>query len=176
VQQLQSASSLQPGEAVFKELAAAKVEADKAAAGRELAEQKQRDEALKAQRDAASKQVQAEKEKRDRLDADRRKAEEARAQTLHDGFLKQAGVEMAKKEYAKALASAEAARRYRNSPEATKLAADARQQVALAGATRRQEVRRGRRPVRRRLEAVRDRRGQGRPEDRHRPPRPGEEA
>jgi tetratricopeptide (TPR) repeat protein len=134
VQQLQSAANLQPGEEVYKELAAAKVAAEKATADRALAEQKKRDEDARAKREAAAKQVQAEKERRDKAEADRRKGEEARARALHDGLLKQANAEMAKKEYAKALASAESARRFQATPEAAKLAGDARQQLALANA------------------------------------------
>jgi tetratricopeptide (TPR) repeat protein len=134
VQLLQSATKLQANDELFRELAQATLAADKAARDKAVIEQKKRDDALKAQQAAAAKRVEADRLAREKTDAERKKIEETRAQNLHDGFLKQAKDEMARKDYAKAIAAAESARRYRATPESLKLINDARHEQALAEA------------------------------------------
>jgi tetratricopeptide (TPR) repeat protein len=134
MQQLQSAAKLRPGPDLDRELAQATIAADKAIRDKALAEQKKRDEALKAQQQAAAKRVQDERLAREKAEAERHKAEEARQQALHDNFLKQAKAEMAKKDFAKALAAAESARRVRATDESLKLVNDARHEIEVGKA------------------------------------------
>jgi tetratricopeptide (TPR) repeat protein len=136
VQLLQSASTLAPSDAVFRELGAARVEAEKAAHQNALADQKKRDEALKAQRDSAAKRVADEKARLAKAGAERQKAEEVRLQALYDGFVKQAKEQLAKKQYAQAVAAAESARRYKSTPESLKLLQDAQHAIALEEAAK----------------------------------------
>ncbi len=134
MQQLQSAAKLRPSPDLDRELAQATIAADKANRDKALAEQKKRDEALKAQQLAAAKRVQDERLAREKAEAERHKAEQARQQALHDNFLKQAKAEMAKKDFAEALAAAESARRVHATDESLKLVNDARHEIEVGKA------------------------------------------
>lgn len=131
---LESAVALQPGDDVQRELARARLAAEQTARDNALAEQKKQEAARQTQREAAVARIQKERETREQADAERRKAQEARDRTLHDAYVKQSSDLLAKKEYGKALAAAEAARRYRSSDESSKLLDQARNAIALADA------------------------------------------
>lgn len=131
---LESASSLRSSDDVHRELAQAKLAADKAARERLLAEQKKRDEAAQKQRETALARIRKEQEARTQADAERRRAQDVHDRALHDAYLKQAHDLVAKKEYAKALVAAESARRARASDESTKLLEQVRTSLALAEA------------------------------------------
>lgn len=131
IQHLQSASKLQATDDTFKDLARVTLAADNAKKQQAAADQKKREDDARALQLAAAKRVADEKAARDKVAAERKKVEDGRQQALHDGFLKQATDQMAKKEYAKALAAAESAQRARNTPEAQKLIHDAHDALEL---------------------------------------------
>ncbi|MFM7151979.1 MAG: hypothetical protein ACKO23_19295, partial [Gemmataceae bacterium] len=134
VQLLQSAVGLQPSEALYQELAKAKVEAEKTATNRRLEEEKKRQEAAQKAQLASQQKIQAERETREKQEEARRKADEARMRKVHDASLAQARNLLAKKEFAGALAAAQSAQRNFASPESAALIREASEALALANA------------------------------------------
>lgn len=134
-QLMQSAVALKPADEYYRELGEARAAADKARQLALEAEQKKREQALAAQRDAALKRLEAERKTRELADAEARKAQEARDLALHNDLIKQAQTLLTKKEYAQSLALAQSARKAKPTAESAKLIQQAQDLTALAAAS-----------------------------------------
>jgi tetratricopeptide (TPR) repeat protein len=130
---LQGSVALKADDSAFRQLAQATLAADKAARERADQERRKRDAARQAQIDSARNRVVQHKETRAQTDADRRKAQEAHDQALHDGFVKQAK-DLMKKDPEAALAAAQSARRVKPSVQSATLVWQAQDALALADA------------------------------------------
>jgi len=134
VRLLQSATSLQASDDLFKELAQARAkEAEQKNLAAQAAQKAAAEKAAK-ERAALQARLQEERKKREAAEKAAREAKLAQDKIASQAYLKQAQDAFAKKEFAKAMELANSSRRLLANPEADQLAREAQNQLALARA------------------------------------------
>jgi tetratricopeptide (TPR) repeat protein len=128
---LQSAAALKPGEDISRDLARARIEQEKAAQQRAAQEQARKDAETRRQREAAQARVDAERKGREAADAERLKARAEKDRADSARLVEQARQQIAKKDYAKAVASLLAARGLNAGTEIDRLMQQAKEAQAL---------------------------------------------
>jgi tetratricopeptide (TPR) repeat protein len=131
---LQSAAGLSPGEAVYSELGQARAAATKARDDAARAAQQTRDKARQAQAEKALQRVLAERKARSDAEASARKVQQMRDQIAHGLFVKQAETLLAKRDFERALAAAQSARKINATPRTAEMIQQAHDGLALAEA------------------------------------------
>jgi len=138
LQALQSASALQPSDAVRQQLDEVKAEAEAAARAKVAEEQRRRQAAERKQREEALAQTQSklaeERKQREAAEQARRKEQEARDQGVHARLLNQGQQLLSQQKYAEAVATLQNARRLKASDDVNRLLAEAQEKQAKAEA------------------------------------------
>jgi tetratricopeptide (TPR) repeat protein len=139
VQAFQGATALVSNDDGFRELAGAKAKAEQAARDKAALEQRQREEALKKERDAALARVEAERKQREADEAARRKAQQDRDDAEYAKRIAEAKQALAKQQYDAARAAAGAARLLKGGAEVDALLRQIGDEQALADAKKKSE-------------------------------------
>jgi tetratricopeptide (TPR) repeat protein len=139
VQTLQSAAALKPSDDLFRELAQAKIESEKANRAHAAAEQAKRETEAKKQREAAQARVEEERRRQETEVLVRRKAQEERDQKEYARLIGQAQQQISKQQFEPALAAVQAARHLRQTEESDRLLRQIHDGQALTAARKQGE-------------------------------------